>query len=80
MTVGSEVVLRTLDGRRYRGIAKNTSASIGSIASRLAATHAGIAGTFQILDKNGIALDPNTTLANLPEAEELTLASELTPA
>jgi hypothetical protein len=70
--------LKTLNGRRFRAIVKNPCARLGNVAARIAA-RAGLAGTFEMIAKNGATLDPNTELKDLDD-EEITLASELTPA
>ena len=72
------LVFKTLDGRRLKGTVKNPQATLGAVASRLAAK-AGLAGTFEMVDKNGLTLDPNIKLADV-QTDEITLASELTPA
>jgi len=80
MTVDQEITFRTLDGRKFRGRVRNTSATLGSVAGRLA-TKAGISGAFEVINSKGSALDPSITLGDLPETDnELTLSSELTPA
>ena len=73
------LTFRTLDGRAYTGAVKNGAAKLGSVASRLA-TRAGLSGTFELVDKEGVSLDPNTPLEDLPDGEEIAIASELTPA
>ncbi|MBN2564805.1 MAG: hypothetical protein JXB46_03760 [Candidatus Eisenbacteria bacterium] len=73
------LTLRTLDGRTFSGNIKNPAATLGSVAARVAEL-AGLAGAYETVDpKTGLALDPNTTLADLPEGE-LVVASDLTPA
>jgi hypothetical protein len=61
------------------GVVRNPDATIGSVAPKIA-ERLGIAGTFEVLDAKGQTLSPSTRLADLPDKEELTLASELTPA
>jgi hypothetical protein len=73
------LTFKTLDGRTYTGAVKNGAAKLGSVASRLA-TRAGLSGTFELVDKEGVSLDPNTSLEDLPDGEEIAIASELTPA
>ena len=73
------LTFRTLGGRSFSGEVNNPMALLGSVAGRLAA-RAGLAGTFEMLDKQGTTLDPNTPLEDLPDGEEITMASELTPA
>jgi hypothetical protein len=70
---------RTLDGRCYRGTVKKPSARLGSVAAKIAA-RAGLAGTFEMIRPSGATLDPNTELKDLPQEEDITLVSELTPA
>ncbi len=79
MAQDKTITFKTLDGRAFTGAVKNPAATLGSVASRIAAK-AGLAGSFETVDKNGVTLDPNLTLADLPQGEEVTLASELTPA
>lgn len=79
MDATKTITFKTLDGRAFTGAVKNPAATLGSVASRIAAK-AGLAGSFETVDKNGVTLDPNLTLADLPQGEEVTLASELTPA
>jgi hypothetical protein len=69
---------RTLNGRTFRGAVKKPSARLGPVAARIAA-RAGLAGTFEMVGKNGATLDPCTELKDLPD-EEITLVSELSPA
>ncbi len=71
--------LKTLNGRRFRATVKKPSARLGHVAARIAA-RAGLSGTFEMISKDGTAMDPNTELKNISEEEEITLASELTPA
>jgi len=73
------ISFRTLDGRVFKGNILNPAATLGATASRVAAK-AGMAGSFETLDEKGVTLDPNMTLADLPQGAEVTLASELTPA
>ena len=81
MKVDQKLTFKTVDGRAFTGIVRNPEATLGSVAGRLAATKAGLAGTFEIVNQAGITMDPNIKLADLPDtADELTLASELTPA
>ena len=70
---------RTLGGRTFTGAVKNPSAKLGTVASRLAA-RAGLSGTFELVNRRGVTLNPDTELKNLPENEEVIMASELTPA
>ena len=72
------LTFRTVGGRSFTGTVKNPAATVGSVAGRLAA-RAGLAGTFELVNTQGITLDPSTRLEDLPEGE-ITLASELTPA
>jgi len=70
----------TVTGREpLSGVVRNPDATIGSIAPKIA-ERLGIAGTFEVLDREGVPVSPLTRLADLPDKEELTLASELTPA
>ena len=78
MQEAQSLTFRTVGGRSFTGTVKNPSASVGSVASRLAA-RAGLAGTFELVDNKGLTLDPSTRLEDLPDSE-ITLASELTPA
>ena len=80
MSTAKMLTFKTADGRSFTGQVKNPSAKLGAVAGQLAATKAGIAGSFEIVDSKGSTVDPNTRLADLPADEELTLASELTPA
>ena len=73
------LTFRTLGGRAMTGAVKNPQATVGDVAGRLAA-QMGLAGTFELIDKQGATLDPHTPLENLPENEDVTLASELTTA
>jgi hypothetical protein len=72
------VTFKMPGGRTITGQVKNPQATLGAVAGRLAARH-GLAGTFELVNKDGVTLDPNTQLESLPD-EEVTLASELTPA
>ena len=69
---------RTLNGKRFQGAVKKPSARLGPVAARIAA-RAGLAGTFEMVAKDGATLDPGTELKDLPD-EEITLVSELGPA
>jgi len=69
---------RTLSGRKFQGVVKQPSACLGPVAAKIAA-RAGLAGTFEMVAKNGATLDPRTELKDLPD-EEITLVSELGPA
>jgi len=71
--------LKTLNGRRFRAAVKKPSARLGNVAARIAA-RAGLSGSFEMVSKSGATLDPNTELKDIPDDEEITLASELTPA
>ncbi len=73
------LTFKTLDGRTFSGEVKNGAAKLGSVASRLA-SRAGLSGTFELVDHEGVSLDPNTPLDDLPDGEEIAIASELTPA
>jgi len=70
---------RVLGQAPRSGKVRNPDATVGSVAARYARS-AGIAGSFDVLDKNGQAVMPETRLADLPQDAELTLASEFTPA
>ena len=72
------LTFRTPGREPLTGRVKNPSAKLGAVAAKVAARF-GIAGTFECIGKQGEALDPETPLSDLPE-EEITLASELTPA
>jgi hypothetical protein len=66
--------------RPLKGVIKRTSATLGSIATRCA-HKAGLAGVFEMVDEQGVTLDPNITLGELPAStEEISLSSSLTPA
>jgi len=73
------LTFKTLDGRTFSGEVKNGAARLGSVASRLAG-RAGLSGTFELVDREGVSLDPNLPLDDLPDGEEIAIASELTPA
>ena len=73
------LTFKTLDGRTYTGAVKNGTARLGAVASRLA-SRAGLSGTFELVDKRGLSMDPNTPLEDSPDGEEIAIASELTPA
>jgi len=73
------LTFKTLDGRTFSGEVKNGAARLGSVASRLA-SRAGLSGTFELVDREGVSLDPNLPLDDLPDGEEIAIASELTPA
>ena len=73
------LTFRTLGGKTFSGKVKSPGATVGSVASRLAAK-AGLAGTFELVNEEGVTLDPNTKLEDLPDGETITMASELTPA
>jgi hypothetical protein len=69
---------RTLSGKCFQGAIKKPSARLGRVAAKIAA-RAGLAGTFEMVAKNGATLDPRMELKDLPD-EEITLVSELGPA
>ena len=73
-----QLTFRTLGQEPVTGWVNNPDATLGSVAVKVAA-NSGIAGTFECLDQKGQVLSPQTRLADLPD-EEITLASELTPA
>ena len=58
------LTFQTLDGRQFKGTVKNPQATLGAVASRLAA-RVGLAGSFEMVDKNGLTLDPNIKLADV---------------
>jgi len=60
-------------------LVRNPDAALGRVAAKAAAKF-GIAGTFECLNARGDVLSPETRLADLPDEETITLASELTPA
>ena len=70
---------KTLEGRSFRGVVKKPTARLGSVAAKIA-TRAGMAGAFEMVSASGATLDPNTELKDLPQDEDITLVSELTPA
>lgn len=81
-----KVNFRTLDdvvhgrGRVFTGNVKNPAATVGSIASRIAAK-AGLAGGFEIVEaKSGKTISPDVQLKDIPDNAELALAPEFTPA
>jgi hypothetical protein len=78
MANGKTLTFKTLDGRSFKGVVKNPDATLGAVASRLA-SRVGLAGSFEMVDKDGLTLDPNIKLSDV-QAQEITLASELTPA
>ena len=73
------LTFRTVGNQSLNGVVKNPNATLGTIAAK-AARHLGLAGTFECLDRESRVLNPDTPLADLPADEEITLASELTPA
>lgn len=76
---GKTLSFKVMGREPLSGVVRNPNATIGSVAPRIA-ERLGIAGTFEVLDGKGQTLSPLTRLADLPDKEELTLASELTPA
>ena len=74
-----QLTFRTLDGKSLSGAVKNPDGQLGNTAAR-AAARLGVAGTFECLDPKNQPISPETRLADLPEDEEITLSSELTPA
>jgi len=75
-----QVTFRLLGGGRepITGRVRNMDATLGSIVAR-AASKLGLAGAVEALDRNGEVLPSDTRLADLPD-QEITLASDLTPA
>jgi hypothetical protein len=61
------------------GVVKNPKATLGAIASKVAAKM-GLAGTFEMLTESNDVLSPETPLADLPQDQAITLAAEFTPA
>ena len=64
---------KTLAGKTVKGQVKNAQATLGEVASRVAARE-GLAGSFELVNKRGATLDPLTTLDDLPDGEEVVLA------
>jgi len=65
-------------GQLLRCRVRNPDAQLGKLAASVAA-RLGVAGTFECLDRNSETISPETSLADLPD-DEITLASDLTPA
>ena len=78
-TERKRLTFRLVDGRGFTGEVKNPSATLGQVARRFAA-RAGLAGSFEMVNDKGVTLDPDMTLADLPDGEVITMPSELTPA
>lgn len=72
------VTFRAPGRQPQSGWVKNPQAKLGVVARKFAA-RLGIAGTYECLGPNGEAISPETPLSDL-SSEEITLASELTPA
>jgi hypothetical protein len=77
--VGKTLSFKVMGREPLSGVVRNPEATIGSVAPKIA-ERLGIAGTFEVLDAKGQTVNPSMKLADLPDKEELTLASELTPA
>ena len=65
-------------GQRLRCRVRNPDAPLGKVVASVAA-RLNVAGTFECLDRNSETISPETRLADLPD-DEITLASDLTPA
>jgi hypothetical protein len=72
------LTFRVLGREPVSGRVKDPQATLGEVSQHVAA-RLGIAGAFECLDSKNRELSPETRLADLPE-EEITLATELTPA
>ena len=75
---GKQLTFHVRGREPLTGVMKNPDAPLGKVAAKLAAK-LGIAGTFECLDRNERTISPETRLADLPD-DEITLASDLTPA
>lgn len=75
---GRQLTFRVLGGEPITGTVKNPDATLGKVAAKVAAK-LGIAGAFECLNAKQDTISPQTRLADLPD-EEITLASDLTPA
>lgn len=75
-----KLTFRAVGCKPVSGWVKNPDATLGQVSAKVAAKM-GIAGIYECLDpkEEGKALSPDTRLADLPD-EEITLASDLTPA
>jgi len=73
---------KLLDGRSFTGNVRNGSATLGSVAKRLAArTGLPGGGTFELIDeKRNVTLDPQSKLEDLPDTTTVVMSPELTPA
>jgi len=69
---------RVLGREPVSGKVKNPHATLGKVAAKVA-SKMGLAGSYEAVNKKGEVLSPDTRLVDLPD-EEITLASELTPA
>jgi len=73
------LTFRALGSAPVTGVVKNPRATLGKVAA-LAASHLGIAGTFECMDEKNEVLAPETPLGELPRESSITLLPELTPA
>lgn len=78
-TTNERVMTFRVPGREpLKGVIKNPDATLGKVAASVAQRQ-GLAGTYECLSRDGESLSPDMRLADLPD-DEITLASDLTPA
>ena len=75
---GRQLTFRVLGREPVTGTVKNPDATLGKVAAKVAAK-LGIAGAFECVNAKQETISPQTRLVDLPD-EEITLASDLTPA
>ncbi len=79
MIAEKTLTFRTIGGRDHRCRVRNGQATVGRVAAALAMRE-GLAGTYEVLNREERTLDPEMKLDDLPDGEVLTVSSELTPA
>ena len=75
------IKFRTLNGKPLTATIRNIEKKTLGAVAKSAAERLHLAGAFECLDpRSSEVISPESPLADLPDTEEIVLASELTPA